>query len=60
MKLIIEIKMDGAAFEELPGSEVARILRQWADRLDNCDFMSGKDNLRDINGNICGFVKVEE
>lgn len=60
MRLTVEIDMKGAAFEDLPGSEIARILRIQAERLDNCDFMSGKDNLRDINGNICGFVKVEE
>jgi hypothetical protein len=66
MELIINIKMDGAAFdssenEAAAGDEVRRILHQ---ALANgyCDYPcpATEFSLRDINGNVCGSVRVEE
>ena len=69
MKLTIEINMDGAAFEEEAGIECERILCcEVVKPLHNTDTaimrMAARDrisyNLRDINGNVCGSVTVEE
>jgi hypothetical protein len=63
MKLVIEINMDGAAFEGDPICEATRILKkeigkggEFAMNL----ILDRSVNLRDINGNICGSVTVEE
>ncbi len=67
MKLRIEIDMDGAAFEECNGDEVARVLRDVADRIDGADLFAAPvslypsepaDVLMDSNGNTCGRVEV--
>lgn len=57
MKLRIEIDCGNAAFcnrdgEPDPGPELARILRQLADRLE--DEAPVNVRLHDINGNACG------
>ncbi|MGL5921956.1 hypothetical protein [Chroococcidiopsis sp.] len=58
-KLLIEIRLDNAAFEQLPGYEVARILEKYAAELrrDPSDLLS---NFRDINGNSAGCAIVME
>lgn len=66
MRLVIEIDMDNAAFtdedngEPCQGPEVARILREYADRVDLAAPLEEGDNgrLRDYNGNTCGTWKV--
>ena len=60
MKLKIEIDMNNAAFEDAgSGVEVARILREIADRNENAIFQVGDGfNLKDINGNRTGYLKV--
>lgn len=53
-RLIIET--ENAAFEDAPASEIARILRKLADKLE-CDGCPDEDDifrLFDINGNRCG------
>lgn len=61
MKAVIEINMDNAAFEEVPGVELARILRELAGRLDESgEVEPGYRNLRDINGNGVGFCQIQE
>lgn len=50
--LTIEINNSGAAFDE-PRQEIARILRELADRFDNGN---PPEVLRDHNGNSCGAV----
>lgn len=64
MKLKIEIKMDNAAFDPYAGTEVARILRKLADKIDG-DPVNGVGlgygltaNLLDSNGKPCGKAKV--
>ena len=59
MKLTIEIKLDGAAFQGYNGHEIARILRKIAMGLDDtyCN-IGDRGDLRDINGNPCGRWKV--
>lgn len=58
MKAIIKIQMDNAAFADGDNApyELARILREAADRLDDGD-ISGF-SLRDANGNTVGELKV--
>jgi hypothetical protein len=57
--LRITIKMDNAAFDETPGDEVARILREAADAVQGLgDFLWFGMNLRDLNGNTVGEAKV--
>jgi hypothetical protein len=57
--LRIEIKMDNAAFEDDAPTEIARILRQYAERLERQhDRILTFDILRDINGNRVGKAEV--
>lgn len=67
MKLLIEINLDGAAFDctddvYRASDEVKRILVKTIDRRNfDIRFIPGDSwELRDINGNPCGSVKVEE
>ncbi len=54
--LTIEIYESGAAFDDAPNAEIARILRDLAAR-----FESGNppEVLRDLNGNKCGAVAFD-
>jgi len=56
----LSIKTDNAAFEDDPGYEIARILRQVADRVECGE--EGDIILRDVNGNRVGMAgfKVED
>jgi hypothetical protein len=54
--LTIQIALDNAAFEDDPGVEVARILRQIADKCEGGEVWSGP--IRDINGNLVGEAGV--
>lgn len=51
----IIIETSGAAFEDAPASEIARILRDMADRIECCGILPAP---RDINGNRCGSVSI--
>lgn len=55
MRVTVKIDTDNAAFEDCDGAEVARILRELADRIDN-EPLGKKDCrfARDINGNRVG------
>lgn len=60
MKLRIEIELDNAAFEDGGPGEVERILLDIASRLpDPLDETNGKLVLHDINGNWCGFARID-
>jgi hypothetical protein len=53
--LKLSIECGNAAFEDMPGAEVARILRQVADKLEHASHgerLSG--TCRDTNGNFAG------
>jgi hypothetical protein len=56
MKYFLEINLDNAAFENNPGLEVARILREAADRVEGYSFNNAPTNfpLFDVNGNRVG------
>ena len=56
MRYFLELDLDNAAFEDNPGLEVARILREVADRVDGYSFRNPRtvSPLRDINGNRVG------
>jgi hypothetical protein len=50
----IEINTENAAFDETPNIELARILREIADKVEAIEIPK---NVRDINGNVCGTIK---
>lgn len=53
--ITIEIENSGSAFDE-PRVEVARILRQLADRIESgCDVFT----ILDVNGNKCGTINMD-
>jgi hypothetical protein len=54
----IGIKMDNAAFEDCPASELARILRDLAGQIENGELPPV--TLRDINGNNVGKFMILE
>lgn len=57
--MTIEIEMNNAAFEDAPEREVARILRELADRVEVRGVGSVDEvRLRDINGNSVGGVVI--
>jgi hypothetical protein len=52
----VELDIRGAAFEDMPGAELARILRKLADKLEAEDTAAAGVHgaLFDVNGNRCG------
>lgn len=58
MKIQITIETDNAAFEDDP-SELARILETVAAKTEGLE-PGEKANLRDINGNTVGTVRIED
>lgn len=54
MNVSIEMNCDNEAFDGANGSEIARILRKLADKIDGTDFTFHKLALCDINGNVVG------
>jgi hypothetical protein len=59
MKIIIEINMDNAAFEENPEVELARILAHMSERYKENNVYAFS-RIRDINGNTVGSATVIE
>jgi len=61
MQYNIKIDMDNAAFEDDNTGEIARILRELADRITRGgELLPGdRENLRDINGNTVGAAAVK-
>ena len=59
MNARITINMDNAAFEDFLGSELARILRDLADRIEDGD-LADRIVLRDYNGNTVGQFEIDE
>jgi|GEM_PF-1015535 len=55
IRLLIDTR--NAAFEGNPNGEVARILRELSERIDEGVF---PEKLIDINGNTVGYVHIEE
>ena len=55
IRLLIDTR--NAAFEDYPNREVARILRELSERIDEGVF---PEKLIDINGNTVGYVHIEE
>jgi hypothetical protein len=56
MNATIKVNMDNAAFEE-PAAELARILRDIAERIEGGELMAF--SLRDANGNNVGTFQVK-
>ena len=57
MKIKLWIDGDGAAFDETPASEAARILRDVANRMERGDSLDWSP-LYDFNGNKCGEITI--
>jgi hypothetical protein len=57
MKAKITVEMDNAAFEDSPAGELARILRDLSDKIEE-----GEDSvrLRDLNGNVVGQFAISD
>ena len=61
MKLTIEIEVDNAAFENLPGVEIARILEKFAHDIKSDTLAPGDQWLMlDFNGNKVRVARIEE
>lgn len=58
MRLIVEIEMDNAAFEDDPREEVEAVLLRMLRKIDLIEADSVK--LRDSNGNTVGTAEVVE
>lgn len=62
-RFVLSVRTDNAAFVEdgCDGAcEVARILRRLADKLDHDEMPFNENvNLRDYNGNVCGWAQWE-
>lgn len=59
MQASIKIEMGNAAFEQDPAGELARILRDLADKLEDRGFAVGNSiKLSDFNGNTVGSAEV--
>lgn len=58
-KVVVTIETDSDAFAEYPTGEVARILRQYANKVDQVSTVE-PTFLKDINGNTVGEVRVYE
>lgn len=55
-ELRVAVAIRNAAFEEDPGAELARILREAAERLEQGETAG---NLRDFNGNAVGSFAIQ-
>lgn len=57
--ITITIETDNAAFEDDPGAEVARILREMAAHCAEDGIGGAEGNYRDANGNTCAKFSEE-
>ena len=61
----LEFKTDSAAFDDLPATEIARILRDFAMKIERGDFACPSSGgiamgtLRDTNGNCVGTWSIK-
>jgi hypothetical protein len=59
MKITIKIDTSGAAFEDAPEYELARVLHRIAERVTSMEMKPGYGfPIRDINGNRVGSLEV--
>lgn len=60
MKFRLNLNCDNAACDDAPEQEIARILRDAADRIENGDLPRSYTNVRDTNGNTVGAYRMRE
>ena len=53
----VTIRMDNAAFDESPMTELGRIMRRLANDINRGDFATDDVTLFDVNGNPVGFAR---
>jgi hypothetical protein len=61
MTVSISVQIDSnnnAAFAEGPATEIGRIMREVAKRIEDGDHPDGIVPIRDVNGNKCGWFSV--
>lgn len=58
MKFRVEIDLGNAAFDDVAGNEIARILRQLAEEMQDVSAHPFFTYVRDFNGNRCGRVEI--
>ena len=56
-RLKIDLETGGAAFDDSPAFELARILRRLADTIESGGRFEGR--LHDLNGNHCGDFSIK-
>jgi hypothetical protein len=58
----MQIETDNSAFDDNPASELARILRETADKLESGCYLSGlwENCARDVNGNVVDRLRITE
>jgi hypothetical protein len=57
MTVTIKIDVDNDAFAQDIQGELARVLREVADKID--DYGRGREAILDANGNTCGTFRIE-
>lgn len=60
MKFTLSFSTDNDAFYNDEDGEIARILRDLADRVEGGDIAAQHRNVRDINGNVVGTYVLKE
>lgn len=61
MKFSLDIRCDNAAFDDAPGAEIAKLLRDVAERFDGVRNLPEQSALlRDANGNRVGAWKLSK
>lgn len=59
-RFTLQFAADNAAFEPDPNQEIARILREVANRIESGDSFNTFRNIYDANGNIVGVFALKE
>lgn len=57
---ILDVQLSGAAFDDTPATELARILRRVAQRVEEGQLGAAREPqwVFDVNGNSCGHFKL--
>ena len=59
MKFTLSFDTENTAFDGITNLEIARILRDLANHVENDDIAEQYKNVRDINGNVVGTYRLK-